>query len=141
MVFCPVDGIVGVPEDQLPVLAPDDVEFLPTGESPLKRHPDAFVHVTCPKCGGPAERETDTMDTFVDSSWYFLRFCDPWSDDKPFDPEMARHFMPVDQYIGGIEHAILHLLYARFYTRALIDVGLAPGVRRESRSAGCSPRA
>jgi leucyl-tRNA synthetase len=130
VVFCPDDGIVGVPEDQLPVLAPDDVEFLPTGESPLKRHP-GFLHVTCPRCGGPAERETDTMDTFVDSSWYFLRFCDPWSDDRPFDPEKARHFMPVDQYIGGIEHAILHLLYARFYTRALIDVGLATGVPRE----------
>ncbi len=130
VVFCPLDGIVGVPEDQLPVLAPDDVEFLPTGESPLKRHP-TFRHTTCPRCGGPAERETDTMDTFVDSSWYFLRFCDPWSKDKPFDPELARHFMPVDQYIGGIEHAILHLLYARFYTRALIDVGLAPGVPRE----------
>jgi leucyl-tRNA synthetase len=130
VVYCPVDGIEGVPEDQLPVLAPDDVEFLPTGESPLKRHP-TFRHATCPKCGGPAERETDTMDTFVDSSWYFLRFCDPWSDDKPFDPEMARHFMPVDQYIGGIEHAILHLLYARFYTKALIDVGLAPGIPRE----------
>src|SRR5580704_11728721 len=130
IVFCPGDGIVGVPEDELPVLAPDDVEFLPTGESPLKRDP-SFRYVTCPKCGGPAERETDTMDTFVDSSWYFLRFCDPWSDDKPFDPEAARHFMPVDQYIGGIEHAILHLLYARFYTRALIDVGLAPGLDRE----------
>ena len=130
VVYCPVDGIVGVPEDQLPVLAPDDVEFLPTGESPLRRHP-TFRHTTCPACGGPAERETDTMDTFVDSSWYFLRFCDPWSEDRPFDPALARDFMPVDQYIGGIEHAILHLLYARFYTRALIDVGLAPGVRRE----------
>jgi len=130
VVFCPDDGIVGVPEDQLPVLAPDDVEFLPTGESPLRRHP-TFRHVTCPKCGGSAERETDTMDTFVDSSWYFLRFCDPWSEDRPFTPEIARHFMAVDQYIGGIEHAILHLLYARFYTRALIDVGLAPGLGRE----------
>jgi leucyl-tRNA synthetase len=130
VVFCPDDGIVGVAEDQLPVLAPDDVEFLPTGESPLARHP-TFGHVMCPTCGGPAQRETDTMDTFVDSSWYFLRFCDPWSETEPFDPTLARHFMPVDQYIGGIEHAILHLLYARFYTRALIDVGLAPGVPRE----------
>jgi leucyl-tRNA synthetase len=130
IIYCPEHGAVGVPEDQLPVLAPDDVEFLPTGESPLTRHP-TFRFVTCPVCGGPAERETDTMDTFVDSSWYFLRFCDPWSDDRPFDPAAAAHFMPVDQYIGGIEHAILHLLYARFYTRALIDVGLAPGVPRE----------
>ena len=130
IVYCDNDGVVGVPEDDLPVLAPDDVEFLPTGESPLARHP-TFQHVVCPKCGGPARRETDTMDTFVDSSWYFLRFCDPWAEDRPFDPALAAHFMPVDQYIGGIEHAILHLLYARFYTRALIDVGLAPGVPRE----------
>ncbi|HEY7947065.1 MAG TPA: leucine--tRNA ligase, partial [Acidimicrobiales bacterium] len=130
IVYCPDHGPVGVPEDELPVLAPDDVEFLPTGESPLKRHP-TFRHTTCPICGGPAERETDTMDTFVDSSWYFLRFCDPWNEDRPFDPAVAAHFMPVDQYIGGIEHAILHLLYARFYTRALIDVGLAPGQPRE----------
>jgi leucyl-tRNA synthetase len=130
VVYCPDHGVVGVPEDELPVLAPDDVEFLPTGESPLARHP-TFRFTTCPACGGPAQRETDTMDTFVDSSWYFLRFCDPWSEDRPFDPAAARHFMPVDQYIGGIEHAILHLLYARFYTKALIDVGLAPGVPRE----------
>jgi len=130
IVYCPDHGAVGVPEDQLPVLAPDDVEFLPTGESPLKRHP-TFRHTTCPICGGPAVRETDTMDTFVDSSWYFLRFCDPWSEDRPFDPAVAAHFMPVDQYIGGIEHAILHLLYARFYARALIDVGLAAGLPRE----------
>ena len=129
-VYCDVHGVVPVPEDQLPVLAPDDVEFLPTGQSPLAFH-EGFLHTTCPVCGGPARRETDTMDTFVDSSWYFLRFCDPWSTDRPFDPAAARHFMPVDQYIGGIEHAILHLLYARFFTRALIDVGLAPGLERE----------
>ena len=121
---------VPVPEDQLPIVAPDDVEFLPTGQSPLALH-EGFLHTTCPICGGPARRETDTMDTFVDSSWYFLRFCDPWSTERPFDPEVARQFMPVDQYIGGIEHAILHLLYARFFTRALIDVGLAPGLDRE----------
>ncbi|MFC0081003.1 leucine--tRNA ligase [Aciditerrimonas ferrireducens] len=130
VVHCPTDGIVGVPEDQLPVLAPDDVEFRPTGESPLARHA-GFRHTTCPRCGGPAERETDTMDTFVDSSWYFLRFCDPWAEDRPFDPALAARYMPVDNYIGGIEHAILHLLYARFFTKALVDVGLAPGVPRE----------
>ena len=130
IVYCPDDGIVPVPVDQLPVLAPDDVEFLPTGESPLATNPQ-FLHTTCPVCGGPATRETDTMDTFVDSSWYFLRFTDPWSSDRPFDPDIARHWMPVDQYIGGIEHAILHLLYARFYTKALADVGVAPEGLRE----------
>jgi len=129
-VYCEKDGVVPVPEDQLPVVAPDDVEFLPTGQSPLALH-EGFLHTTCPVCGGPARRETDTMDTFVDSSWYFLRFCDPWSDDRPFDPAVAARFMPVDQYIGGVEHAILHLLYARFVTRALIDIGYAPGLSRE----------
>jgi leucyl-tRNA synthetase len=129
-VYCEEHGVVPVPEDQLPVLAPDDVEFLPTGQSPLALH-EGFLHTTCPIDGGPARRETDTMDTFIDSSWYFLRFCDPWSTDRPFDPAAAVHWMPVDQYIGGIEHAILHLLYARFYTRAIQDVGLAPGVPRE----------
>jgi leucyl-tRNA synthetase len=130
IVYCPEHGIVPVPADQLPVLAPDDVEFLPTGQSPLATNPE-FLNTTCPICGGPATRETDTMDTFVDSSWYFLRFTDPWTPDLPFDPEIARHWMPVDQYIGGIEHAILHLLYARFYTKALVDVGLAPDGLRE----------
>ena len=130
IIYCPNDGIVPVPDDQLPIVAPDDVEFLPTGQSPLASH-EGFLHTTCPICGGPARRETDTMDTFVDSSWYFLRFCDPWNTEQPFAPAAARHFMPVDQYIGGIEHAILHLLYARFYIRALIDVGLAPGLDPE----------
>jgi len=130
VVYCPVDGIVAVPDDELPVLLPDDVEFLPTGESPLRSHA-GFLHATCPRCGGPATRETDTMDTFVDSSWYFLRFCDPWDGDGPVDAAAARHFMPVDKYIGGITHAILHLLYARFFTRALGDVGLAPPEIRE----------
>lgn len=130
VIHCDDCGVVPVDVDDLPVLAPDDVEFLPTGESPLARN-ESFVNVSCPKCGGAAKRETDTMDTFVDSSWYFLRFCDPWNDQRPFDPEVAAHFMPVDQYIGGIEHAILHLLYARFFTKALIDVGIAPGIGRE----------
>jgi len=125
MIHCPSCGVVPVPEDQLPVLAPDDVEFTPSGQSPLATHP-AFKYTTCPSCGGDAERETDTMDTFVDSSWYYLRFCDPFSNDVPFSPEAAKAWMPVDQYIGGIEHAILHLLYARFFTRALIDTGFAP---------------
>jgi len=130
IVYCAEHGVVPVPADQLPVLAPDDVEFLPTGQSPLATNPE-FLFTTCPVCGGPATRETDTMDTFVDSSWYFLRFTDPWTTDVPFDPEIAAHWMPVDQYIGGIEHAILHLLYARFYTKALTDVGLAPAGLRE----------
>ena len=129
-VYCETHGVVPVPEDQLPIVAPDDVEFLPTGQSPLSLH-EGFLHTTCPIDGGPARRETDTMDTFVDSSWYFLRFCDPWDTEQPFAPAAAQKWMPVDQYIGGIEHAILHLLYARFFTRALIDVGLAPGIDPE----------
>ncbi len=131
VVYCSVHGAVPVPEAQLPVLAPDDVEFLPTGQSPLALH-EAFKSTTCPIGGEPAVRETDTMDTFVDSSWYFLRFCDPFDAEAPFSPAAAVHWMPVDQYIGGIEHAILHLMYARFFTRAVIDVGLAPdGLSRE----------
>jgi leucyl-tRNA synthetase len=130
IVYCPDHGIVPVPDDELPVLAPDDVEFLPTGESPLKLH-DGFLHTTCPKCGGPATRETDTMDTFVDSSWYFLRFTDPWNREIPFAEQAAVDWMPVDQYIGGVEHAILHLMYARFFTKALTDLGVAPPGLRE----------
>jgi leucyl-tRNA synthetase len=129
-VYCPDHGVVPVPDDQLPVLAPDDVEFLPTGESPLRHH-EGFLRTTCPTCGGPAVRETDTMDTFVDSSWYFLRFTDPWNEDAPFAVEAAARWMPVGQYIGGVEHAILHLMYARFFTKALADLGYAPKDLRE----------
>ena len=130
IVYCPQHGAVPVPNGDLPVLAPDDVEFRPSGESPLEYH-EGFLNTTCPVCGEPATRETDTMDTFVDSSWYFLRFTDPWNDKAPFDPEMAHHWLPVDQYIGGIEHAILHLMYARFFTKALSDLGVAPPDLRE----------
>jgi len=130
IVNCEHCGIVPVPVDELPVTAPDDVEFRPTGESPLKLH-EEFLHTTCPRCGAPALRETDTMDTFVDSSWYYLRFCDPWNDKEPFSQEAISSWMPVDQYIGGVEHAIMHLLYARFFTKALSDLGVAPANLRE----------
>ncbi|MCA8945055.1 MAG: leucine--tRNA ligase, partial [Planctomycetes bacterium] len=107
----------------LPVQLPDDVDFLPTGQSPLTLHPN-FQHVKCPKCGGDAKRDTDTMDTFVDSSWYFLRYTDPHNDAEIFDKAKCAHWAPVDLYIGGREHAILHLIYARFYTKFLHDIGL-----------------
>src|SRR5215510_2416645 len=123
MLYCEKCGIVPVPENQLPVLLPDNVEITLQGGSPLARVPE-FVNTICPKCGGPARRETDTMDTFVDSSWYFLRFADPRNADLPFDPGAAGYWMPVDFYSGGVEHAILHLLYSRFFTRVLRDIGL-----------------
>ncbi|MFQ5811853.1 MAG: leucine--tRNA ligase [Anaerolineae bacterium] len=125
IVYCEKCGTVPVPEEDLPVLLPDDVDFMPTGtgESPLATVPE-FVNTTCPECGGPARRETDTMDTFVDSSWYYFRYCDPRNTEKPFDPEKVAYWMPVDQYTGGIEHAILHLLYSRFFTKFLRDLGL-----------------
>ncbi|MFP5528275.1 leucine--tRNA ligase [Peptococcus simiae] len=123
IVYCDKCGAVPVPEDQLPVRLPEDVDFKPTGESPLNDAPD-FVHTTCPACGGPARRETDTMDTFVCSSWYFLRYTDAQNTDLPFAKGKADKWMPVDQYIGGVEHAILHLLYARFFTKVLKDGGL-----------------
>ncbi len=123
IVYCPKCGMQPVPEDQLPVRLPVDVEFRPTGESPLKLS-RTFLHTTCPKCRGPAERETDTMDTFVDSSWYFLRYCSPHDATAAFDPKQVEFWMPVDQYIGGIEHATMHLLYARFFVKALRDLGL-----------------
>jgi leucyl-tRNA synthetase len=130
IVYCETHGAQPVPESELPVLLPDDVEFLPTGESPLKHHP-GFLAATCPECGGPATRETDTMDTFVDSSWYYLRFADAANEDAPFDVAKVSRWMPVDQYIGGIEHAILHLLYARFFTKALSDISVLPPDLRE----------
>jgi leucyl-tRNA synthetase len=130
IVYCDEHGAVRVPDDQLPVVAPDDVEFRPSGESPLRFH-EGFLRTTCPVCGGPARRETDTMDTFVDSSWYFLRFADAHNAKAPFDPAAVARWLPVDQYIGGIEHAILHLMYARFFTKALADLGVAPKDLRE----------
>jgi leucyl-tRNA synthetase len=123
VVYCEKDGVVGVPSDQLPVTLPKVTAFTGRGDSPLAQVPE-FVNTTCPKCGGPARRETDTMDTFVDSSWYFLRFCDPHNQTLPFDPKAGEYWMAVDFYSGGVEHAILHLLYSRFFTRVLRDVGL-----------------
>jgi leucyl-tRNA synthetase len=123
MIYCEKDGIVPVPDDELPVRLPRITEFTGRGESPLAQVPE-FVEVTCPACGGPARRETDTMDTFVDSSWYFYRFCDPKNESLPFDPAAAKYWMPVDFYSGGVEHAILHLIYSRFFTRVYRDLGL-----------------
>lgn len=123
ILYCPTCGTVPVPEDQLPVLLPMDVDFRPTGESPLKFHA-GFRYTTCPNCGGPAERETDTMDTFMCSSWYQYRYLSPHDDQHPWDPEEGRYWLPVDQYTGGIEHATMHLLYTRFFTKVLRDIGL-----------------
>jgi leucyl-tRNA synthetase len=122
IVHCPSCGMVPVPEDQLPVELPDIEDYLPKGRSPLAAAED-WVNTSCPSCSGPALRETDTMDTFVDSSWYFLRYCDAGNDHSAWDPAVLREWMPVDQYIGGVEHAILHLMYARFFCKALADLG------------------
>ncbi len=124
IIYCDKCGIVPVPYKDLPVLLPEDAEFLPTGESPLKYH-EGFLHTTCPRCGGPATRETDTMDTFVCSSWYQYAYLSPYYEgDVPFDPEIGKYWLPVDQYTGGIEHATMHLLYTRFFTKAMRDLGL-----------------
>ncbi len=123
MLYCEKDGIVPVPEKDLPVILPENVDITLTGGSPLGQVPE-FVNVTCPKCGGPARRETDTMDTFVDSSWYFYRYTDAHNEQAPFDPKTVAYWFPIDQYIGGIEHAILHLIYSRFWTKFMRDMGL-----------------
>ncbi len=122
MVYCAKDGIQPVPFDQLPVELPMDINITGEGESPLARH-EKFLNTTCPVCHGPAKRETDTMDTFMESSWYFEKYTSPGQNDRPFDKDALAYWMPVDQYIGGIEHAILHLLYARFMTKVLRDLG------------------
>jgi len=123
MLYCEKDGIVPVPDSQLPVLLPENVEITQEGGSPLGKIPE-FVNATCPKCGGPARRETDTMDTFVDSSWYFYRYTSARYDKGPFDTAAVSYWFPIDQYIGGVEHAILHLIYSRFWTKVMRDMGL-----------------
>jgi leucyl-tRNA synthetase len=123
IVHCDACGVVPVPEDELPVLLPEVDDYLPKGKSPLATAED-WVRVDCPRCGGAARRETDTMDTFVDSSWYFMRYCDAANDRAPFDRAIVDHWLPIDQYIGGVEHAILHLLYSRFFVKVLNEIGL-----------------
>jgi leucyl-tRNA synthetase len=123
IIHCDACGLVPVPEEELPVLLPEVEEYLPKGRSPLAAAAD-WVRTACPRCGGEARRETDTMDTFVDSSWYFIRYTDPRNDDAAWDPDVANYWLPVNQYIGGVEHAILHLLYARFFVKVLNDMGL-----------------
>src|SRR5262249_11447397 len=123
MLYCERDGIVPVPEKDLPVILPDNVKITLSGGSPLLNVPE-FLNTTCPKCGGPARRETDTMDTFVDSSWYFYRYTDARNDKAPFDSKTSDYWFPIDQYIGGVEHAILHLIYSRFWTKFMRDLGL-----------------
>jgi len=123
MIHCDQCGIVPVPDDELPVILPEKIEITQQGGSPLAKVPE-FVNVSCPKCGGAARRETDTMDTFVDSSWYFYRYTDAKNSDAPFDSAKVQHWFPIDQYIGGVEHAILHLIYSRFWTKVMRDLGM-----------------
>ncbi len=123
IVYCDACGEVPVPDEDLPVLLPDITDYAPKGKSPLAAA-EHWVNTTCPTCGGPARRESDTMDTFVDSSWYYLRYASPWRDDVAFDRAAVDYWLPVDQYIGGVEHAILHLMYSRFFTKVLYDLGL-----------------
>jgi leucyl-tRNA synthetase len=123
VVHCPTDGIVPVPESELPVVLPLGIEITGKGRSPLVNVPE-FMNVKCPRCGGDAQRESDTMDTFIDSSWYFYRYCDARNSNAPFDPAKIAYWFPIDQYIGGIEHAILHLIYSRFWTKLMRDIGL-----------------
>jgi len=123
VIYCSKDGMVAVPDKDLPVVLPPNPNLTGEGDSPLATTPE-FVNTTCPKCGGPARRETDTMDTFVDSSWYFYRYCDPHNSNAPFDSAKVKYWFPIDQYIGGITHAILHLLYSRFWCKVMRDLGL-----------------
>ena len=123
MIHCPKCGIVAVPEKDLPVMLPETADFRPTGESPLKYN-EKFINTTCPRCGGPAKRETDTLDGFMCSCWYFLRYCSPHYDKAAFDPKAVKHWLPVDIYTGGAEHAVMHLLYTRFFIKAIRDMGL-----------------
>ncbi|MFQ5473006.1 MAG: class I tRNA ligase family protein, partial [Dehalococcoidia bacterium] len=126
MIHCPECGVVPVSEGQLPVVLPEDAEFKPTGESPLELH-EGFVNTTCPNCDRPARRETDTMDTFMDSNWYFIRYLSPHFDEAPVDPALAKTWLPVDQYTGGAEHAVMHLLYSRFFWKVARDLGIVEG--------------
>src|SRR5690554_3147429 len=135
MVYCEQCGVVPVPEDELPVLLPEDVDFKPTGESPLRYH-ESFLNTTCPQCGGPATRETDTMDTFMCSSWYQYRYLSPHYGEGPFDPQEGAYWLPVDQYTGGIEHATMHLMYTRFFTKAMRDCGIFEPTEAAARAIG-----
>ena len=153
VVYCETDGIVPVPDDELPVVLPDIEDYKPKGQPPLAQAED-WVRTTCPRCGGEASRETETMDTFVDSAWYFLRYCDPDNDSAPFDRAPVDYWNPVDLYIGGVDHATMHMIYARFWMKVLNDLGyigfrepfasffsngwVTTGGKKISKRAGCS---